>query len=93
MAPQARFDDGLLDMVIAGDIGKLELLGIVPTLYDGRHLTHPKVSLKQVRGGTIENSECVLLEADGELLGECPISFRVVPSALTVVVEENTPQQ
>jgi YegS/Rv2252/BmrU family lipid kinase len=86
MAPQARFDDGLLDMVIAGDIGKLELLGIVPTLYDGKHIAHPKVSVKQVTGGTIQTSECVLLEADGELLGECPVSFRVIPSALTVVV-------
>ena len=73
-------------MVIAGYIGKLELLAIVPTLYDGKHTAHPKVSIKKVTGGNIETSEQVLVEADGELLGECPLSFKVVPSALTVVV-------
>ena len=86
IAPQAKLDDGLLDMVIAGDTGRLELLKIWPTLYRGSHTTHPKIRVKKVTRVTIQPSEPVLVEADGELLGECPASFWVVPSALTVVV-------
>ncbi len=86
IAPQAKLDDGLLDMVIAGDTGRLEMLKIWPMLYRGSHITHPKIRVKKVTRVTIQPSGPVLVEADGELLGECPASFWVVPSALTVVV-------
>ncbi len=85
LAPQARVDDGLLDVVIAKDIEKFELLEILPRLYRGSHITHPKITVKKVTDVTIESPERVLVEADGELLGECPASFRVVPSALNIV--------
>jgi len=84
-APHAELHDGLLDIVVVGDVGKLELLKIWPTLYSGSHVTHPKVRLKKVASVTIQSSERVLIEVDGELLGECPASFWVMPSALTVV--------
>jgi len=86
VAPQAKLDDGLLDMVIVGNTGRLELLKIWPTLYKGKHLTHPKIIIKQVTSASIQTSERVLVEADGESLGEGPLSFWVLPSALTVVV-------
>jgi diacylglycerol kinase family enzyme len=73
-------------MVIAGNTGRLELLKIWPALNRGSHTTHPKIRVKKVTRVTIQPSEPVLVEADGELLGECPASFWVVPSALTVVV-------
>ena len=86
VAPQARFDDGLLDMVIVGDTGRFELLKIWPTLYKGKHISHPKIRFQKVTSGSIRASERVLVEADGELIGECPVSFKILPSALTVVV-------
>ena len=86
VAPQAKFDDGLLDMVIVADTGRFELLKIWPTLYKGKHITHPKIRVEKVTSGSIRTSERVLVEADGEPLGEGPLSFWVLPSALTVVV-------
>jgi YegS/Rv2252/BmrU family lipid kinase len=86
VAPQAKLDDGLLDMVIVGDAGKFELLKIWPSTYKGKHITHPKIRVKKVTSGLIRTSERVLVEADGELIGECPVSFNIVPSALTIVV-------
>jgi diacylglycerol kinase family enzyme len=41
--------------------------------------------MKKVTTATVDSAEGMLVEADGELLGEGPVSFRVVPSALTVV--------
>ena len=86
MAPEAKLDDGLLDVVIAGDMGRLELLKLWPALYRGSHTAHAKIRVEKVTSVTVQSAERVLVEADGEPLGECPASFWVVPAALTVVV-------
>ncbi|RJO63019.1 MAG: diacylglycerol kinase family lipid kinase [Dehalococcoidia bacterium] len=86
IAPHARLDDGLLNLVTVGDVSKSELLRIVPTVYDGSHIGHPKIKERKVTVVTIESDERLLVEADGEILGEAPASFSVMPSALTVVV-------
>jgi diacylglycerol kinase (ATP) len=86
IAPQAKLNDGLLDGVIVGDIGKFELLKALPTVYKGTHITHPKVRMEKVTHIAIESSERVLVHADGELLGEGPASFRLMPAALSIVV-------
>lgn len=85
IAPQAELGDGLLDVVIIGDLGKLEVLKIWPTMYKGTHVINPKIRREKASRITIESSEKVLVQADGELLGECPVSFRIMPSALTIV--------
>jgi diacylglycerol kinase (ATP) len=86
IAPQASLDDGLLNVIVVSDVSKLELLRIRPTLYDGSHVKHPKIRETKTSIVKIESDEHLLVEADGDILGECPASFRVIPSALTVVV-------
>jgi YegS/Rv2252/BmrU family lipid kinase len=86
IAPNAQPNDGLLDMVIFGDMGKSELLQVWSMTYKGRHVSHHKVRLLKVRNVTIQCAEKILVEADGELLGEGPVSFSVLPSALSIVV-------
>ncbi|MFC2017202.1 diacylglycerol/lipid kinase family protein [Chloroflexota bacterium] len=86
IAPNAQPNDGLLDMVIFGDMGKSELLKVWSMSYKGRHVSHNKVRLLKVSNVTIQCAENILVEADGELLGEGPVSFSVLPSALSIVV-------
>jgi len=86
IAPGAELSDGLLDLLIIGDMGKFELLKAMPTVYKGTHIAHPKVSMEKTTHVTIESSECLLVHADGELLGTAPASFHLVPGALSVVV-------
>ena len=86
IAPQARLDDGLFDIVIIGDIAKLELLKVFPRVYKGTHLTYPKVRLEKDTRISIESTQKFLLHADGELLGEGPVSFQMFPRALSLVV-------
>ena len=86
MAPQAELSDGLLDVVIIGDIDKFDMLRILPMVYKGSHLKHPKIRLEKVTNITIESSERILVHADGELLGEGPASFWLMPAALNIVV-------
>ncbi len=86
IAPEAELCDSLLDLAIVGDMGKFELLKELPTVYKGTHVNHPKFSMKKATHIAIESPEPVLVYADGELLGECPASFWVVPAALSIVV-------
>jgi len=86
MAPEASLNDNLLDVVVVGDIGKFELLKALPMVYKGTHGTHPKVSIGKAANITVESSERLLVHADGELLGEGPASFGIVPAALSIVV-------
>jgi YegS/Rv2252/BmrU family lipid kinase len=86
IAPDAKPDDGLLDMVIFGNMGKSELLRLWPMTYKGRHISHDEVRLRQIKQVDIKCDEEILVEADGEFLGEGPVSFSVVPSALNIAV-------
>jgi len=86
IAPEAKLDDKLLDVVVFGDMSKFEILKEFPTIYKGTHINHPKVSMKKATNVAIESAEPMLVYADGELLGECPAAFRVVPAALSLVV-------
>jgi diacylglycerol kinase family enzyme len=86
IAPHARLDDGLLDLLIVGDVTKYELLTIWPALYSGSHVTHPKIIERKLTKVTIESTEEHLVEVDGDVVGNTPASFRIMPSALTIVV-------
>ena len=86
VAPQAELADGLLDVLTVGDFGKLELLRAFPTIYKGTHINHPKVRMEKSTKVTVDSQERLLVHADGEILGEGPVSFGIIPSALSVVV-------
>jgi len=86
VAPLADIDDGLLDVVAVGDMGKLELLKAFPTIYKGTHIYHPKVEIAKTTHVKITSPEKFLVHADGEFLGEGPVSFRLIPSALSIAV-------
>jgi len=86
IAPDAKPNDGLLDMVIFGDMSKSELLKVWSMTYKGRHVSHDKVRMLKIKKVDMQCDDIILVEADGELLGEGPVSFSVVPSALNIVV-------
>lgn len=85
MCPEAKPDDGILDVLLAGDLGRGETLALLPKLPSGRHTTHPKVSIRRARKVTIESDEPLVVQADGEILGEVPATIEVAPRVLRVV--------
>jgi len=85
-APGADLTDGLLDVLVIGNLNKVDLLWSLPRVYKGTHLTHPKVSMRKAREIEIRSAQPTHLQADGELLGGLPARFRVLPSALSIVV-------
>jgi len=85
-APDADLTDGLLDVLIIGDLSKPDLLWSLPRVYRGTHLTHPKVTMKRAREIEIQSAEVMFLQADGELLGGLPARFYILPAALNIAI-------
>jgi len=85
-APSAQLNDGLLDTVIVGDMGKIELLKSFPRVYKGTHIHLPKIRLGKTTDISVDSSDRALVYADGEFLGEGPVRFRIVPAALHIAV-------
>lgn len=84
--PNADPSDGLFDVLIVDDMTKLDLLRSLPRLYKGTHLTHPKVFVKRVKEIEIRPRLRMSLQVDGDLIGEAPARFYVLPAVLNVVV-------
>ena len=84
--PNADPSDGFFDVMIVDNITKPDLLRTLPKIYDGTHLTHPKVSVKRVKEIEIRPKHKMAIQADGDLVGEAPGHFKVLPAALSVVV-------
>lgn len=87
VCPDARIDDGELDLLIADGLGRLEILGLVPRIMRGAHLGHPRLKLARVRRVVIESEAPLLVEADGEIVFEDVrrLEVEILPGALRVL--------
>ena len=88
IAPEAKLNDGLLDVVAIGDLDTLTILTNVYKLYLGTHLGLQQVHHAQATrvSARAADDKPVLLEVDGELVGTLPASFEIKPQALRVRV-------
>ncbi len=86
IAPEAEIDDGLFDIVIAGDITKMAFLRYGPKIYKGEHINLPDV--KYLRGRILEatSDERVLLDVDGEQPGLLPARFEIIPGSINLII-------
>ncbi len=86
IAPKAEVNDGLIEYVRWGPIGRLGLIRNLHTLYDGTHITHPLASRRPARQVDFQLNGPVDVMVDGEVVTvECR-RLDVLPSALNVVV-------
>jgi diacylglycerol kinase (ATP) len=84
LAPDASYDDGLLDVVILHRVSRAEFLRVFPQVFKGTHVTHPRVQV--LRGRTVRlEAPHIVTQADGERFEPLPLDLEVVPGALTVV--------
>jgi diacylglycerol kinase family enzyme len=87
IAPEARLNDGKLDVISIGDLGAFKILVNAPRLYAGSHLSMDKVghalAEKIIARPTASDAE-ISLEVDGELPGRLPATFQIVPNALRI---------
>jgi diacylglycerol kinase family enzyme len=89
VAPDAKPDDGLFDVVIIADTPKRQMLADMKLIHTGEHLGNPNVRV--IRGRKVvaapvaeTRGRAVLIETDGEGVGRLPATFEILPRALNV---------
>src|SRR5579864_4507930 len=88
IAPQARLDDGKLDLCIVRAMDTLKLFCLFPTVYFGRHLGFREVEYAQTQSAKIETELPFDVYADGEYVCQTPAEFSVAQNALEVMVPD-----
>ena len=87
MAPKARLDDGLIDLiVIRSDVSRTRLLQVLPKLFDGSHINEPEVEYYQTSKFSLIPEMDEILNIDGEIMGSTPIKVEMIPKAFELLV-------
>ena len=86
LAPAARMDDGLLDIVIIPRKSAFGILRLIPSVLRGTHLKRKGVTLRRAASLTLESTPSAWVNVDGETAGARPFEFQVLPRALRVAV-------
>ncbi len=84
ICPDASVSDGLLDLCLAGDIGRLGALRELPGIYRGAHVDHRLVEMTRVRELRIDGEAETRVHLDGEPFGMLPVDIGVAAAAVAV---------
>ena len=90
LAPDASLEDGSLDVVLVGDVPKLRFLRLLPTVFKGEHVRQPNVEIVRAREIEISADRPFTMYADGDPIGELPVTVRALPKAVRVIVPKVT---
>lgn len=85
VAPDAKVDDGLLDIIVAGDLGRWASLVALAKLYRGTHVNGRDVRAFRARSLDVELERELPTQADGEPVRARSLAVRIRPGALTVL--------
>jgi YegS/Rv2252/BmrU family lipid kinase len=85
VAPDASIDDGLLDVLVFGDISLIDVFRHLPKLYSGKTEAIKEIIRTRGRKVSASSEEPVLVEADGELICRLPVEIDIIPGALRMI--------
>jgi len=80
VCPQADVSDGYFDVMVLHPVSKFEFIKVFPRVFKGTHITHPAVEI--VRSKSVKITADAVAYADGERIGQLPVSAQCIPGAL-----------
>ncbi len=86
LAPGASPRDGLLDVVLIAGVPKLRFLRLLPTVFRGTHVRRTNVQIVRARELEVSADRPLTMYADGDPIGELPVTVRALPRAVRVIV-------
>jgi diacylglycerol kinase (ATP) len=89
LAPQAKLDDGMLDLVLVENLSLLQILRVLPRLIAHGELRTDRVRRQTIRRVRIETKTPAKFHGDGEILGWTPVEIEVVPRAIRMLCPRN----
>ena len=87
MAPNAKIDDGKLDIIILNKLSRINLLKTFTKIFSGEHVNTKFVETMQAKKITIETSKQKILSPDGELFGKTPFSVECIKGAINIITD------
>ena len=90
MAPGARIDDGLFDVVVAGPLGRLSLLATLPKLFKGLHGENRAVRFYRGSRASVQTTPSKSLLPDGEIFGKTPTEIGILPRYVNYFYDVST---
>ncbi len=84
MAPMAKIDDGLLDVIILNKINRRRLLAAFPKIFKGTHLELPEAEALKAKKIVARPEIPKILTPDGEFKGQTPITVTVLPQKIKI---------
>ena len=87
-APEAKIDDGVLNLLLADKIPFIRFIPLIKKYKEGRHKESKYINEILVKSGTIRSKNKFIANADGEIFETDEIKFQVLPKALNWVVFE-----
>src|SRR5216110_3921441 len=82
---RALIDDGLLDVVVFKRIGYLDIIRYLQEVIFSSSISMPELEYFQTKYLRVSSEEDVPVEVDGEVIGTCPVEFRVRERGLRVL--------
>jgi YegS/Rv2252/BmrU family lipid kinase len=86
LVPDASLDDGLLDVVLTRDASKRRFLACLPQVFNGTHVDNPNLTFLRGREIAFHADRPFAAYADGDPIADLPVTIRVVPRSLKVLV-------
>ncbi|MDF2615738.1 MAG: dagK [Sedimentibacter sp.] len=86
LCPDAKINDGLLDLVVFEKTNNADLLQIFTKVFNGQHITHPKVHYYQGKNIKISSDKDLSVDADGDFGGYAPLEISSVHNAIELLV-------
>lgn len=84
MAPDAQFDDGLLDITLLGKLSRIKLLQSLPKVFTGEHVHIDEVETFKAKEITVETDVPKILTPDGEVMEQTPMNVKCLHHAIEV---------
>lgn len=85
IAPDARTDDGLFDVVVVDALSKIEVLAALRKVYDGSHIEHPGVHFNRAKHVQVDAGGPLAVDVDGEYTHGSQLNFSVRPGLLQML--------
>lgn len=87
MAPNAKLNDGKLDLIILNKLSRINLLKTFMKIFSGEHVNTKFVKTMQAKKISIETSKTQILSPDGELFGKTPFSVECIAEGINIITD------
>ena len=85
IAPYAKLNDGLMDLILIKNASRLKLLQLMPKIFDGTHINDDIVEYIQINKLELIPNKISKLNIDGEIKGTTPFKLTVIPKKIEII--------